>query len=555
MVMKTILSIFFTFLFFINVTCAKDNVDSLLKKLEKMPDDSNKVILMNDVGVKMQDSSYKKAIDLLTKSQVLAKKIHYDRGMAKAYLNKGLVYIRKGFDNEALKEFNNSLNIATKINDKALMAKLDRNIGRIYEFWGKDLVAIDHYIDALRILESLNKKDEIAYMQLGLGNAYCEIDYEKALNYYNQALQSAKELKDTVLIVYSLNNIGNIYSDIKDLDKALKYYQQSLETNKFFNEPQGKSAALSNIGAIHVRKGNYKKALEYFNKSQIIAEKHNFTQFIIENKREASTAYEKMGIYKKSLELFKEYVHIKDSVYDVERQNQINELEAQYESNRKDKEIELWEHKDKISKLQLYASLSGLFLFLVFGFMIYRTQKKRIRQDKEIMRKNKLIHEAQKKLTEAEKKEKILLKEELENKKNELVNFALHIIHKNELIQDIKSCLRKVKSADKNEQAKTYNELILKLNQNLKTRNELQEFQMHVEKVNHEYFYQLQDKFPDLTENEKRLSALLRLNLSSKEIATLNNISVKAVEMGRYRLRKKLNLPQDVNLSKFLQNI
>lgn len=553
--MKNIATLISIIAFSINSLVGNNDIDSLLRVASKMTDDSNKVILLNEIGLKMKDSSYQKALDLLHESQKMSKNINYQKGVGVSHFNQGLVYLAKGFDNEALKEFTIALDILSKLNERKLVAELNRSIGKIYKFWGKYHSAIDHFIDALRIYEALNDKKNICSIQLDLGNAYSNIDIEKALNYYDQTLQSAKLIEDTTYIVYSLNNIGDVYKNIDENAKALKYLQLSLDANKTYNEPRGKSAALSNIGQIHIKEGNYKKALEYLNKAQVIAEEHNFTEFIIENKMELSKAYEKMGIYKKSIELYKEYVNIKDSIYNVEKQNQILELEAQYESNRKDKEIELWEHKDKISKFQLHATLTGLLIFLIFGFLIYRTQKNRIKQDKELMEKNKLIHEAQKKLTEAEKKEKTLLKEELESKKSELINFALHIIHKNELIQDIKSCLRKVKSSDKQEQMRTYNDLILKLNQNLKTSNELQEFQIHVEKVNHEYFYQLQQKFPELTDNEKRLSALLRLNLSSKEIATLNNISVKAVEMGRYRLRKKLDLDQNISLSKFLQNL
>ncbi len=542
-------------LFIFQISFANNEIDSLKNKLEKMPDDTNRVILLNELAYKMDDSSYQNAIDILNESQELAKKINYQKGLAIAYFNKGLIYFRKGLEDEALEEYTKALKLVHYTNEFELIGRLDKNIGDIYDFWGKHHIAIDHYLDALELYESLNDKDNICSMQLRLGNAYSEINDEKALNYYELTLQSAKELKDTTYIVYALNNIGLIYMDNKNYEKALKYYQYSLDANKYFNECQGKSAALSNIGSILIKNGNYKKALEYINKAQLIAKKNNLTQFMISNYQESSIAYEKMGIYKKSLELYKEYVNIKDSLYDMEKHEQIVELEAQYESERKDKEIELLEHKDKNSKFQLYSLLTGLVLFSIFGFFIYRSQKNKISKDKEIMSKNKFIHEAQKKLTEAEKKEKILLQEELENKKSELINFALHIIHKNELIQDIKSCLRKTKLADKQEQARIYSDLILKLNQNLKTNDELQEFQVHVEKVNHDYFYQLYQKFPDLTGNEKRLSALLRLNLSSKEIATLNNISVKAVEMGRYRLRKKMGLNQDTNLSKFLQNI
>jgi DNA-binding CsgD family transcriptional regulator len=135
------------------------------------------------------------------------------------------------------------------------------------------------------------------------------------------------------------------------------------------------------------------------------------------------------------------------------------------------------------------------------------------------------------------------------------MNFALHIVQKNDFLQLVKEDLKEIKNKHDDEKSVKINELLLKINQNLRMSKELEEFQKNADQVNQEFFEKLTDKYPKLTENEKRLSALLRLNLSSKEIATLNNISVKAVEMGRYRLRKKINLETNEVLTEFLRNL
>lgn len=78
---------------------------------------------------------------------------------------------------------------------------------------------------------------------------------------------------------------------------------------------------------------------------------------------------------------------------------------------------------------------------------------------------------------------------------------------------------------------------------------------MNVEKVNQDFFNKLDQNFPELTINEKQLCGLIRLNLSTKDIASIKNISPKSVEMGRYRLRKKLNLAPKEELSAFLRRL
>lgn len=543
-------------LFLFSVFLYSENVDSLIQKLDNYREDTAKVNLLNKIGDLLTETSPDEALSYLDESLSLSKRLGYTKGLAYAYYYIGMVYNLKGERDKALDEFTRSLEILKNSNELEVIAGLKYEIGNIYMFWDKNYTAVEHFLDALKIYEKKHDIEHIASIYLNLGNAYRGIkDENKALEYYKLAKLSAEKLKDTILLVYSLNNIGNVYSAIGNNEKALEFYELTLETNRNIGDAQGQSAALSNIGSIHIEMGNYKKALEYLNKSQKIAIDNNFIEFIIENYKESSLAYEGMGIYKKSLELYKQYSHSYDSVYNSEKHRQIVEMQAKYESEKYKKEKELLENKEKINQIRMLAFGVGFILFIIIGVLIYTKQKSKIKKDHELMEKNKLIHEAQKKLVEAEKKEKMRLQEELKNKNNELTNFALHIIHKNDLIHDIKQELKDLKIKDGVDKSKQYNDLMLKLNQNLKTNKELQEFQLHVEKVNHDFFFKLKDKFPDLTENEKRLSALLRLNLSSKEIASLHNISVKAVEMGRYRLRKRIGLEASDNLSRFLQDL
>ena len=84
---------------------------------------------------------------------------------------------------------------------------------------------------------------------------------------------------------------------------------------------------------------------------------------------------------------------------------------------------------------------------------------------------------------------------------------------------------------------------------------EIDDFYGKIEQTHKDFIIKLTERFPELTEREKRLAILLRLNLASKEIATLMNISPKSVEIARYRLRKKLGVRERDNIKKFLEQI
>ena len=144
------------------------------------------------------------------------------------------------------------------------------------------------------------------------------------------------------------------------------------------------------------------------------------------------------------------------------------------------------------------------------------------------------------------------LKQELNLKDKDLTNFALDIARKNNFGNQILEELKKLNETSNLGNGKL-KELIIKTSNHLQVSEDLETLQMNVEQVNQEFFGNLSRRFPNLTKKEKHLCALLRLNLSSRDIASIKSISVKSVEVSRYRLRKKLNLQSGEDLGGFLQ--
>lgn len=145
------------------------------------------------------------------------------------------------------------------------------------------------------------------------------------------------------------------------------------------------------------------------------------------------------------------------------------------------------------------------------------------------------------------------LQNEVVHKNKELANTTLHLIHKNKILNIIKANL--VQFNDSSLSARKKDELetvIARINRELKNERFQKLFDETFDRVHDDFLIRLKNKHPELTPRELRLCALLRMNLSTKEIAPLMNISVRGVEIGRYRLRKKLNLERDENLLDYL---
>jgi len=160
---------------------------------------------------------------------------------------------------------------------------------------------------------------------------------------------------------------------------------------------------------------------------------------------------------------------------------------------------------------------------------------------------------------ESEQKLLILREEnlslEIKKKNTELASSTLNNIKKNELltnlIEDIKEIDKDVLNSSLHPPIK---KVIKKINSHLVDKDDWLTFELHFRNAHADFFDKLRDKHADLSSIENKLCAYLKLNLSSKEIASLLTISIKSVEQGRWRLRKKLDLPKDSSLVNYIQS-
>ena len=137
-----------------------------------------------------------------------------------------------------------------------------------------------------------------------------------------------------------------------------------------------------------------------------------------------------------------------------------------------------------------------------------------------------------------------------------VINMALNIIQKNEMLEQVRSRILKISSSpDLNTCRSDVDDINSLINKTLQIDKDRDVFELFIEEQNKIFYTRLTKKFQNLSKNEQRLAALIRLNLSSKEIADLLNISTKSVEMNRYRLRKKLQIDRETNLAAFLDKI
>ncbi|MEO5907510.1 MAG: triple tyrosine motif-containing protein [Saprospiraceae bacterium] len=148
------------------------------------------------------------------------------------------------------------------------------------------------------------------------------------------------------------------------------------------------------------------------------------------------------------------------------------------------------------------------------------------------------------------------LEVEIKYKNQELAMTTLHLVQKAEILLNVQEALNQIR--EKNKDAivnKEIKSLLNLLNFDVKLDEDWEHFAHHFDQVHVDFLKQLRDQFPQLSASDFKLCAYLRMNLSTKEIAPLLNISIRGVEGSRYRLRRKLNLPNDANLTEFILSL
>lgn len=214
----------------------------------------------------------------------------------------------------------------------------------------------------------------------------------------------------------------------------------------------------------------------------------------------------------------------------------------------------------------VYARIIYFLIFLsllYFGYRIFLKSMEKSRM-KEMQTQNDLFRQREQKLKEEAlitEKEIVSLKNEklnlqLIHKQKELANSTMQIIQKNEFLQKLNNELIAIRKALADEQLKNdLNATLKRIGKEIDNEKQWQVFNTHVEQVYEDLFKKLKTNYPDLTPRELSLCAYLRMNISSKEIATLMNISARGVEISRYRIRKKLKLDHDANLTEFMMKL
>ena len=396
------------------------DVDSLTVELEKATSDTHKISLLHKISWELKTSDPGKAFELAIKGYNLANTINDKKGAESCLNNLGVIKAMTGDFDESIEFFNQNLELNKELKNIEGEATANNNLGLVYYYKGDFAKAVEHYIITLNLYDDLDDEANKASAYNNLGLIYeNKTDYDKALEYQYKALKIREEIKDEQQLAFSYGNIGNVYFLKEDYEAALEYFFKAEPLFEKVNDQRSIAMLVGNIGKIYVRKEQYDKAIPFYERGLKIQEKINDKYGIAVNllnisevnsvigNWEKSIVYGERGIllankigakdvlkqgygslrtsYFESGNLNKAYyyqeklLNLKDSLFNVEKQDKIAELETKYQSAQKEKENELLRKSNAINELKLNKSkiinygVTGILLIIsILGLFIYK---------------------------------------------------------------------------------------------------------------------------------------------------------------------------------------
>jgi len=447
----------------------------------------------------------KKSIELLLDSRPFVRAsndIHRESGLLFTLAN---AYSSNGDFQLAIKNYQEAADGFLKSDDLRMYAAsiISLSVSGIDD--GNPKLALEKIPEAISILESEGDKNGALYGKSHLGYAfYLNGEYDKAINTLKASISEAIDVDNKILENMNRRYLAETYLELGNNDQALN------ETSMVYREEQerGISDAYLNILKTHA------KALSANNKNAL------------------------------AVEIYQIYITAKDSIFTTEKEKEIANMQEFYEAEKRETEIALQQEeiktlneKSRADNLQkgLYAggmaSALALFGLSIFGYR-QRIKKNRI----------------------AREKQEEIYKKEIEHKQKELASQTLHLVQKNTFIQELKENLENLKNSPDKFKAE-FRRIVMLLKKENASDKDWEVFKTYFADVHNDFDQKLKTIYADISEKEIRLAAFLRMNLTTKEIAATLNVLPDSILKSKYRLKKKLKLDKETDLSTFLNTL
>jgi tetratricopeptide (TPR) repeat protein len=445
-----------SFSLFCSGVFAQDRTDSLLIVLSHHSQkDSVRANVLNQLAYEFYLSDPAHALQLANQAKTLSDSIGYPKGVAQAFRQMGLVSWTQSNLATALTYFYNGLKLAESVSDKQSIADITGNLGLVYSAMGDYKQAKDFHTRSLLLQRKLKNRVRESVALNNLGDV-CRFqkEYEKAIQYYKNALDLRTKVNFKSGEATNIRNIGNVYEEMGHYDSALIYYQNSFIVSTEINDKRGICQCRNAMASVYLKKADYSKSKQNALASLEISTKENYRSFIRDSYEILYKVNEIQHDEHHALQYFKLFTMYRDSVQNLKVASEIAYQQLEYETHKKQNEIDLLTKDAMLNQIAIDKKNSLLILvslLLAFGVLFFLILFKNYSHQKlvnNLLKERNIQIDLQRKEIIEQRDELIALNEEIKAQQEELM--ASHDA-----------------LADKNaEIAKIHNQ-VLEMNQNL----------------------------------------------------------------------------------------
>jgi len=466
---------------------------------------------------------------------------------------------RIGQYNEAITYALEILKLGDATNDNGLIAYAYTEIGNCYRLLTKFKDALNFHQLAIEKYQTIGDSSMLASAYNDLGATYFENKYfDKALNSFNKSLQINQAMEDTSGLGTVYNSLGIIHSQIGNTIEAKRYFLLALTIFQRRDQLDNVARIENNLGKLYIKTGDYNIARQYIQKSYAYSSKNSLMQLLMNNYRVNVELYIKTNDYKQAFQNLENFIALHDSLKNESILKKVEQVRMVYEVDKMEKDLILARKENQLKaknlRVTIFLSL-GVFIIAILVVIVLIIRNRQASSKLLISKREKEITDLKvTKISDERKAAKEKYELELAFKNRELTTTTMHIVQKNELINDIRNHLSKMKLGSKANE-RIVNDIIQEIDHSVVLDKDWELFVKHFKDVHPKFFNNLLQEHPDLTSKEVRYCAYSRLNLSLKEISAVLNITTRGVEKARSRIRSKMGLTKEVDLNTYLLSL
>lgn len=354
-----------------------------------------------------------------SKSLKIYQNIKDDKGIAACFSNIGSIYYITGKYDKSIEFYLKSLKISEKLENKRGMIAEYTNLGIVHSIQKNFITAIDYFLKSLKIAEDINDKKSISQCLNNIGSLYYENnDFLQALNYFVRAVKISEEINDKYGASTSYINIGEVYKKQENYSNAAYYFHKSLNIKKELDDLKGIATIYNNLSLMYFEMSKTKKlknnkqfilnkSLEYGLNTIKITHKNNLLQLEHETLQNLMQIYKEQGNFKKALDYALLFIDVKDSLFNKDKTQAIQDAETKFNTEKKQLQIEKLNKENQLKQSEILRTqeknnrqyiiiliiLISLILILIFTFILFKRLKTIQEQKNTIQIQKNLVEE------------------------------------------------------------------------------------------------------------------------------------------------------------------